>query len=177
MNIIRFTPEEMEAVGDVLRNAFLSVLANFDPEYQEQINEFWRTHLKVSRPVSMVNAEGLVSYTRSVFGNDIKRDFVMQLTSTFFFMWGAENDMRLSLMKNLGSSISTDLGVYVNRPSDYRALPKETAARMVTSDEATEVLVANPWLAVMVMSVMYMSYRDFEKKPETPNKRPRPEAG
>jgi hypothetical protein len=174
MNFISFTPAEMEEVGDVLRKAFLAVFDNLDPIYQDEIREFWRTHLKVSRPVTMVTETGLVDYKRSVFGHDLKRDFVIRLTSTFFFMWGASNDTRLGLMRSLANSISVDLGLHLTKVPEYRGIPKETADRMKESTETLEVLTANTWLAVMIMATMYMSYRDFEEKP-APTARRRPQ--
>jgi hypothetical protein len=163
MELRSFTPKEMEEVADVLREAFLAVFQNLDPEHQTAITDFWKNHLKTSRPTMMVTEQGLVDYSRSVFGNDLRRDFVMQFTSTFFFMWGADNDTRLALMKNLAHTVSADLGVYLVKPSMVRGMPKENAARLKEVPDAIEVLSSNSWLAVMIMSTMFMTYRMFEK--------------
>lgn len=164
MDIKKFTPQEMEEVAEVLREAFVAVHRNLDPEYQKRIDEFWLRLLKNGRPFMMVTTEGLNSYAKAVFGDDIQRDFVMNLTSTFFFLWGADNDTRMALMRNLSQSVCVDLGLFLSKPSTYRAMPRANSDRLVDANDAYEVLVANSWLAVMAMSTMFMPYRDFEEK-------------
>lgn len=171
MDIKKFTPQEMEEVAEVLRQAFLAVHRNLDPEYQKRIDEFWLRLLKTGRPFMMVTTEGLAAYTKAVFGDDMQRDFVMNLTSTFFFMWGADNDTRLALMRNLSQSVCVDLGVFLVKPSAYRAMPRANSDRLADANDAYEVLVANSWLAVMAMSTMFMPYRDFEEKTTKPTRR------
>jgi len=164
MEMKSFTTGEMEVIGDVLRSAFLAVDQNLDPEFQKVNDEYWMGFLKTARPIMLVTSDGLTTISKAVFGNDMRRDFVLQLTSNFFFMWGADNDTRLALLKSLAYSVSSDMGVYLTKAPELRGAPKAVTDRMAMTNIAIEVLQSNPWLAVMIMATMFMSYRDFENK-------------
>lgn len=112
--------------------------------YMNRVNEF-QDFLNLliidSKPYMLFTPGGIDELTRTLFGNDVYMDFILQLKTAFFggFIFTKED---IEDMNNL------ILSAIVEGDVEYHLLPNDISTRLSKNedDNITKVLEANIWL-------------------------------
>jgi len=164
MNKHNFTPNEMEGIGEVLRNAYLAAFLNLGEERQVDVTQFWREHLMTAKPYLMVTEKGVVEASRRIFSNETLLDFMLQFTNNFFMLWGADHNTRVAFVDHVSVGLCNEMGIATGKVSSYTAAHKDVYQRMATVDDVKNVLSRNTWLLVLVISPTYLSFREYDQE-------------
>lgn len=139
------SPQEMEEVAQVFLQSFALCEANILGEQKAKVREFVGHVVLAEKPYLLVTPEGLDRAIGLVFENKHIVDFVHMLLYTFGSRWGMTDDRRAALSSNLAHGAAPIVS------SELRSTPNALASRLATFEGAYHLLVANPWLVILLL--------------------------
>lgn len=143
--------DEMVEVGHVLLEAYRDVLANQSEESRPRTASFVAEFCLRNKPYILVTADGLAGAIDTVFSDRHVTDFVLTLVHIFGSRWGMTQQRLNSLAVNLAS------GAALPVTSELRSIPNALASRLASFPDAYSLLVANPWLVVLMLLQLFFN--------------------
>jgi hypothetical protein len=147
--------EEWVDVGGVFKDSLDHVMQNskaLDQKAQERIMMFVHSTAIADKPWMLCTQLGIKRAVEVVFEDVVLRDFILQLSFTFFSRWGASGEKYAHLIETLAFAVSVNGHDAPNGtllvPS---AIPPAVADDMVTQQVALSALHANKWLVIMLL--------------------------
>lgn len=145
------TTDAMMEVASVFIESFNHVVSNYVGESKNHAKLFTANIILKEKPYMIVSLEGLPHITEIVFGSDANRDFILTLSFTFFSRWGHSEREVYGLINNLARGVSNANALTLN------AMPKDISSRLVSSENAAEILEANKWLIVIILMQLFIT--------------------
>lgn len=143
--------DQMVEVGQVLLEAYRDVLDNQSEESRPRIASFVAEFCLRTKPYILVTPEGLAGAIETVFSDPRVTDFVLTLVHIFGSRWGMTQERLNSLATNLAS------GAALPVTSELRSIPNALASRLASFPDAYHLLVANPWLVVLMLLQLFFN--------------------
>lgn len=146
---------QMVEVAEVIQGAYQHVMANLVGETKTHVSAFVAGFVLKEKPYLLVTPEGLEHVMQVVFGNAQVTDFVFTLLYTFGSRWGMSSERFQSLCANLATAAVP--GIQLPGSQAVAAVPNALASRLASSsEEAYHLLVANPWLVVLMLLQLFI---------------------
>lgn len=113
-----------------------------------------------SVPYAMVSPDGISGLASAVFGNKEVRDFISLLSFQFYSRWGYDQQHVDALCQALARGAT--MGVMADKdraPNSLfdptvQAMPLDIRSRMVDQHLASQVIISNQWMVVLLMHVL-----------------------
>ena len=152
------TTEQLTEVRICFIDAFNALYSKYtDTETLPAITRFLGQMSLQVKPWVLLTNDGLQLLVRTVFENDIIRDFIFSLQFQFFSSWGHD----ASKYEGLVEIISDSVGI---KREDLRSslIPEQLTARLPVKDDCIDILIANKWLVIIALTQLYVTVTDHK---------------
>lgn len=146
--------EEMQDAGEVLNESFFSVFGNFPEKVHPKLLSFSIGLAREEIPPVLFSgsADSLKRLISLGMDDTDIRTFLMLLGFHFFSRFGNTKARYAELVENLAQGLGIDSTI----SADVCALPPDIAERLPTIEDATALLMANRWMVIMALMMLYL---------------------
>lgn len=154
------TGDEFKGVLEAFQHAYELTRSRLSPEAVASIFDYLSRALPLLNTTTMFVERNLISLRDTVFQDEILRDFILDLTTAFYFFWHESGVKNTNISYHLSVACCNNF----TGPDDPNLLvPRDIAIRQNDFDNTYKYLCANKWLVTYVM--LYMTVRlSFSKK-------------
>lgn len=150
--------DDMIEVGDVFISSFNHVLNNYSDEAKADLLVFAMQLVTMEKPYMLVTEEGIQHIVAQVFGKEHYRDFIMMLAFTFFARFGRDRAEIEGLASNLARGATLACRTETTRVG-LNAVPQSIRDRLPNMETVRELLLANPWLTIVLLIQLFSSIK------------------
>lgn len=157
--------EQMAQVVDVFNKSVVFTIAKYPSvEHRNSLKELLAQITQAIMPTQVLTADGLAELQQLVFANAANRDFILSLVFVFFSRLAGSEQELVDLCEVLVRSVSS-APLKTDVKSAIQATPTEVSSRLITSENALSLLLANKWLVVVLLVQLVV-----EATPPSPTK-------
>lgn len=144
--------DEMVEVAGLIQESYRHVMSNFLGDTRTQLTGWTAEWILTQKPYFLVTLEGHRNAMEAVFQNKHVTDFVFTLLHNFGARWGMAPERFAGLCANLAYSAVPKTSYSIS------SVPDAIADRLAASSEdAYQLLLANPWLVVLMLLQLFVS--------------------
>jgi hypothetical protein len=180
------TAVEMESVGELINESFLSVASNLPQAQMAKILTFAFGLVKQEVPYHLFNGNSLEGVKRAnslMFDDADTRDFVLKVTFHFFAKFGNTTGRYEALVENLAEAIGFLKPVETKERASLVVAHQEFMSRMPSVEDVRALLMDNRWMVTMALMMLYLItpedlaelYREWQSR-QPREKKPAPQS-
>lgn len=147
MNDLNFMME----VEEVFKLAFNQTMASRSENEKVACLIFLDDLINNRKPFSLVNEEGIVETTASIFNDPVASDLVEDLKFQFFGRWGYQSQKMTELCSRLAMGVCQDFNTDIS-DNDLISSPPEYQARYPDYKETIAYLSLNKWVICLLLT-------------------------
>ncbi len=161
---------EQNQINTIFKEALNQTISNYAEKARLDVTHMLLHICGQIRPYMVVTEAGSEALSEEIFSNEIRRDFIFNLTFNFLSRIYFIDDKLITKIIS-GFTHSLALTERVNSSSSgYEALdklPEELSNRIPTHEEIYNLLCSNKWLIIVLLINLYISVEDFQLEEKT----------